>query len=149
MTIAGLSSKEPANSDPESSSEMLTFITVAQPGPSPQVRYLGLHFAVMGAQVNQVGIITWAQNNIVGSSKRGFVAALTIAGGSLGGIVGSTVFRDQDAPGYAPGLYTTIALQGVMIGLILGLVMFFWRRNRAADRSGALLEGISGWRYTL
>ena len=34
-----------------------------------------------------------------------------IAGGGIGGIIGSLVFRQQDAPQYRPGLIVVIALQ--------------------------------------
>ncbi len=36
---------------------------------------------------------------------------MMIAGGGLGGIIASLVFRQQDAPGYKPGLYVVLALQ--------------------------------------
>jgi hypothetical protein len=41
--------------------------------------------------------------NTAGQSKRAFTTAIAIGGGGIGGIVASTVFRAQDAPGYRPG----------------------------------------------
>ncbi|VUC37779.1 unnamed protein product [Clonostachys rosea] len=123
---------------------------VVRPVYSSEVRYAGLFFAVMGAQANQTAILSFAQNNIVGSSKKLFVSALNIGGGALGGIIGSTIFRSEDAPTYGPGLYTVIALQALLICLTTVYTTMFWIVNRRADAStSSIINGIDGWRHTL
>jgi hypothetical protein len=42
----------------------------------------------MGAQCNTPAIITFQQNNVVGSSKRSVAAAMNIGSGAIGGIIG-------------------------------------------------------------
>jgi hypothetical protein len=48
-------------------------------------------------------------NNIRGQWKRAFCSASLIGLGGTGGIVGSLVFRSQDAPKYLPGIYACLA----------------------------------------
>jgi predicted MFS family arabinose efflux permease len=61
------------------------------PGPSPQVRFLGTFFAVMGAQCNTPAILAFQQNNVVGSSKRNVASAMSTMAGAIGGIIGRFV----------------------------------------------------------
>jgi len=60
-------------------------------GPSVNVKFLGTFFAVMGAQCNTPALITFQQNNVVGSSKRSVASAMNIGAGSLGRIIGRYV----------------------------------------------------------
>jgi hypothetical protein len=64
------------------------------PGPSANVRFLGTFFAVMGAQCNTPAIISFQQNNVVGSSKRSVAAAMNIGSGAIGGIIGRYVLLE-------------------------------------------------------
>jgi hypothetical protein len=61
----------------------------------------------------------------------------------------STIFRAQDAPGYKPGMYATIAMQCFLFVGTLFMAFIYWRRNKAADRDGLPVQGVIGWRYTL
>ncbi|KAM5374767.1 hypothetical protein ACJZ2D_006411 [Fusarium nematophilum] len=122
--------------------------TVVRPSYSNEVRYLGIFFAVMGAAGNQTTLLSFAQNNIVGSSKRLLVSALNIAGGAIGGIIGSTAFRSEDAPFYNRGINTVVALQVLLIALATGTLAAFWRINRRADQRGEEIN-LPGWRHTL
>ena len=67
------------------------------------VRYIGVFLGAAGATANTPGILSYLQNNIAGQSKRAFATAIAIGGGGIGGIVASTAFRAEDAPGYRPG----------------------------------------------
>jgi len=67
------------------------------------VRYAGVFLGVGGGTAVVPGTLSYLQNNIAGQSKRAFVTAITIGGGGIGGIIASTAFRSQDAPGYRPG----------------------------------------------
>ena len=101
---------------------------------SNTTRYAGVFLAVASSNANIPGIFSYQHNNIgnispapfspktpiskdtnctitVGQSKRSTSAAMMIAGGGIGGIIASLVFRQQDAPQYKPGLIVVIALQ--------------------------------------
>ena len=67
------------------------------------VRLFGTFLATAGAIPNQPTVLAFAQNNIVGTSKRAVVSSIQVAFAAVGGIAASTVYRQQDAPKYLPG----------------------------------------------
>ncbi|KAF2214999.1 hypothetical protein CERZMDRAFT_95371 [Cercospora zeae-maydis SCOH1-5] len=113
------------------------------------VRYFGVFLATAGVQANVPCIISFQANNIRGQWKRAFSSAAMIGAGGIGGIVGSTVFRSQDAPNYRPGIYTTIGCCALVVVVTTGMVWKFWKANRRANAGGELIEGLEGFRYTL
>jgi MFS-type transporter involved in bile tolerance (Atg22 family) len=78
------------------------FALVAAP-VSNGVKLFGTFLAVSGAQPNQPAALAFAQNNIVGTSKRAVASALQVGFGAIGGIAASTVYREADYPRYLPG----------------------------------------------
>ncbi|KAF9885366.1 hypothetical protein FE257_012983 [Aspergillus nanangensis] len=96
-------------------------------------RYAGVFLAAASSNANIPGIFSYQHNNIVGQSKRSTSAAMMIAGGGLGGIIASLVFRQQDAPQYRPGIIVVIALQALTIVIVAKNVWYFLRQNRKAD----------------
>ena len=93
--------------------------------------------------------LTYQANNVVGQWKRAFTSATIVAMGGIGGIVGSLVFRDQDAPTYHPGLYTcfTAAALTIVSVATTSAYMFVQNKKQAAGRT--VIEGMEGFRYTL
>lgn len=75
---------------------------------SPGVQLFGVFLVTGGCQSNLPAILAWQANNVRGQWKRSFISASTISSGGIGGVVGSLVFRSQDAPRYLPGLYACI-----------------------------------------
>jgi len=69
--------------------------------------------------------------------------------GGVGGIIGSTVFRSQDAPNYRPGIIATMIAAGLTILITAGLTFKFMRANKRAEAGGKPIEGLVGFRYTL
>ncbi|CAG8976274.1 hypothetical protein HYALB_00012465 [Hymenoscyphus albidus] len=113
------------------------------------VRYFGVFLATIGANGNIPAILTYQANNIRGQWKRALCSATLVGFGGIGGIMGSTVFREQDAPKYGPGILTCILANGVII-LVVGLLSLkFHLANNRADRGGKIIEGQEGFRYTL
>lgn len=82
---------------------ILGFVLVASSSLPIGVRLFGVFLATAGAVPNQPAVLAFAQNNIVGTSKRAIVSCMQVAFGSIGGIAASTVYRQQDAPKYLPG----------------------------------------------
>lgn len=65
--------------------------------------------------------------------------------------MGSTVFRQQDAPRYIPGLWITAGLQILILCILGSMTMYFLRMNKKVDE-GTLeepLEGQPGFKFTL
>ena len=114
-----------------------------------KIRYFGVFLATAGANANVPVCMAYQANNIRGQWKRAFCSATLVGFGSLGGIVGSTVFRAVDAPGYVPGISVAMGAQ-VLICILVGvLTLDFKRQNAKADRGEKVLEeGDASFRYT-
>jgi hypothetical protein len=116
---------------------------------NPSVRYLGVFFATAGANANVPVTASYQANNIRGQWKRAFCSATLVGFGSLGGIVGSTVFRSEDAPDYIPGISVAMGSQLLIIIVVCVLTLDFKRQNGKADRGEKRLEdGDKDFRYT-
>ncbi|KAK5700182.1 hypothetical protein LTR17_023150 [Elasticomyces elasticus] len=113
------------------------------------VRYFGVFLATTSANANVPCILTFQANNIRGQWKRALCSATLVGAGGMGGIVGSTVFRAQDKPGYRPGMYATIIASGLIVFITLALDLKFKRANKRAASGGKPIEGLPGFRYTL
>ncbi|KAJ7935100.1 major facilitator superfamily domain-containing protein [Mycena leptocephala] len=133
-----------------------------------RVRYLGIFLINAGNSGCIPSILAYSANNVVGSSKRpvglsihpssltislrrSISSALTVAFGGVGGIIASTVYREQDFPRYLPGLWVTLGAQFLLLFLVGVTSVHFARMNRLA-RAGKLagpLEGQPGFFYTL
>jgi MFS family permease len=117
--------------------------------PSNGARYAGLFLANAGACGCVPGVLAYAANNVVSQSKRAVSTAIIVAFGGIGGIFGSTVYRERDSPSYRPGLWATIACQILTITLCCILTVVYRRRNKEAREKGVILEGQEGFRYTI
>ena len=114
-----------------------------------RARYFGVFLATAGSNANVPSVLTYQANNIRGQWKRAFCSATLVGMGALGGIVGSTVFRSQDAPRYVPGLSVAIGSQVVVLMIVATLTLRFRVANRKADKGEAVIEGgDSTFRYT-
>lgn len=63
--------------------------------------------------------------------------------------MGSTVFRQQDAPRYIIGLWVTAGLQLFILTLLSIMTTYFYRMNKKVE-SGEVreLEGQVGFKFT-
>ncbi|KAK2750277.1 hypothetical protein FQN55_002424 [Onygenales sp. PD_40] len=114
-------------------------------------RLLGIFLIVMGSQANYPLVIVYQTNNVRGVTKRGVAAAIQVGLGGVGGIIGSLIFRSQDAPQYIPGLVTAMCLSFSVILNCCFTSYVFWRANQkqAAGTLKKPLEGLESFRYTL
>jgi MFS family permease len=113
------------------------------------VRYFGVFLATAAANANVPCILTWQANNIRGQWKRALCSATLVGAGGIGGIVGGTVFRTQDAPAYVPGIIACMIAAVMIIVIALLLDLKFWMANKRAAKGGKIIEGMQGFRYTL
>ena len=113
------------------------------------VRYFGVFLAVIACNANVPCVLTYQANNIRGQWKRALCSATLVGAGGIGGIIGSTVFRDQDKPEYHPGIITTMIASALIVLITLALTWKFHAANKKADRAGHIIEGLEGFRYTL
>lgn len=129
MTIAGL---------------MLTAYT-----PLQSTRYFGLFLVAMGSSGCIPAVLAYNANNMVSHTKRAVSTAVIIAGGGIGGIFATTVYRDQDFPIYLNGIWATMGCQFLMLLLLAINTIVFTHRNRLADRGEIIIEGMPGFLYTI
>ena len=111
-------------------------------------RYFGVFLGVTACNANVPAILTFQANNIRGQWKRALTSATLVGAGGIGGIIGSTTFRSQDAPSYIPGITTTLIANGLIILITLALDWKLYRANKRADAGGKIIEGLEGFRYT-
>lgn len=76
--------------------------------PNPAARYFGAFIGIAGANSNAPHIMAWQANNVRGQWNRAFCSAALTGLGGVGGVVGSLIFRTEDAPGYMPGFVACI-----------------------------------------
>lgn len=67
----------------------------------------------------------------------------------LTSLLGSTVFRTQDAPDYRPGIYTCILASALIVVITVLMSFKFHQANKRAAAGGKVIEGLAGFRYTL
>ena len=92
--------------------------------------------------------------------------AVIIAGGGIGGIFATTVYRDQDFPmydsffydettlilekkSYLNGIWATMGCQILMLLLLAINTIVFTHRNKLAERGEIIIEGTPGFLYTI
>ncbi|PYH91854.1 MFS general substrate transporter [Aspergillus ellipticus CBS 707.79] len=110
-------------------------------------RLLGCFLTTMGANSNVPAAMAYQANNVRGQWKRAACSAIFVGLGASGGMVGSLVFRSQDAPEYRPGIYTCIGTPATLVVLV-GLTVRLYMRNRRVDRGELVIGDLVGFRYT-
>jgi MFS family permease len=113
------------------------------------VRYFGAFLAAVSSNANIPAVLTYQANNIRGQWKRAFCSATLVGFGGIGGIIGSTIFREQDAPDYRPGIEGTMIASGLIVVIVGLLSLMFIRANRRAEAGGKWIEGQQGFKYTI
>ncbi|GFN19565.1 phthalate transporter [Aspergillus tubingensis] len=111
-------------------------------------RLVGCFLTTMGANSNVPAAMAYQANNVRGQWKRAACSAIFVGLGASGGMVGSLVFRSQDAPEYRPGMLTCIGLQAAAIVLVGLLTIRLYLRNRRVDRGELVIGDLPGFRYT-
>lgn len=112
------------------------------------VRYIGT-FLAKGAYIsNWAALNAYQANNVVGQWKRATVAAAISACNGLGGIAGSYIVRQPEAPRYFTAIWVSIGSHIAMVAVVVGCTIWFWYANRRARLGDRLIEGVPGFRYT-
>ncbi|KAG7444544.1 MFS general substrate transporter [Guyanagaster necrorhizus] len=112
-------------------------------------RYIGIFLFSAGSSGCMSAVISYNANNIVGQTKRSVCSALIISFGGIGGILGTTVFRQQDYPRYIPGTWATVGAQILTLTLLTLTTATYAHRNKQSATRGDVLEGQPGFRYIL
>ena len=114
------------------------------PSPSPSSTLISYH-----SVFHPEHTLRYNSNNVRGQWKRALTSATLVGGGSIGGIIGTTVFRAKDAPNYRPGMLATLIANALIVLIVIGLSIKFHRANKRVDAGGKPIEGLVGFKYTL
>ncbi|KIW65040.1 hypothetical protein PV04_07327 [Phialophora macrospora] len=112
------------------------------------VRYIGTFLATGAYISNWAALNAYQANNIVGQWKRATVAAAISACNGLGGIAGSYIVRQVEAPRYLTAVWVSIGSHVLMIGVVCACTVWFWCANRRARAKRQLIEGVVDFQYT-
>ncbi|KAH9903753.1 major facilitator superfamily domain-containing protein [Xylariomycetidae sp. FL2044] len=105
-----------------------------------QVAYFATFMMCWGTSAPSVLLSTWYNNNVAHEGERLTLTSVGVPLANLMGLVASNVFRDEDAPKYAPALITTACFgaTGCLVAASLGLYMM-WDNKRRNRRQGVNL----------
>ena len=112
------------------------------------VRYIGTYLATGAYISNWAALNAYQANNITGQWKRATVAAAVTACNGLGGIAGSYIVRQNEAPWYMTAIWVSIGSHLVMICVVLACTLAFWLANKRQRKGKGLIEGVENFRYT-
>ncbi|CAG8957491.1 hypothetical protein HYFRA_00011473 [Hymenoscyphus fraxineus] len=112
------------------------------------VRYVGTYLATGGYVSNWAAMTAYQTSNIAGQWKRATFAASITACNGLGGIAGSFIVRQPEAPRYMTAIWISIGSHIVIISIVAVFSMYFWWANREQRKGTKILEGTVDFRYT-
>lgn len=118
-------------------------------GPNTGGKLTGVFLSIAGVQSIIPAVLTFMPNNVASVKARKVGIALQIVMGAMGGLVGSLIFRVEDAPKYRPGMYAAFALMVLFMINVASITEYFRRQNKKADEGGLTIDGVEGFRYTL
>ncbi|PTU23836.1 hypothetical protein P175DRAFT_07397 [Aspergillus ochraceoroseus IBT 24754] len=111
------------------------------------VRYIGTFLATGAYVSNWAALNAFMANNVVGQWKRATTAAAVSACNGLGGIAGSYIVRQHEAPEYPTAVWVSIGSHLLMIAIVGLFTIGFYTHNRQ-QRGGKVLQNTVGFRYT-
>ncbi|PPJ59606.1 hypothetical protein CBER1_01195 [Cercospora berteroae] len=111
-------------------------------------RYIGTFLATGAYVSNWAAVNTYAQTNLTGQWKRVFTAASVTAMNGAGGIAGSFIVRQQEAPRYPTAVWISIGSGLVLIGFVATFSSWFLYANKRQKAGKTILENTMGFRYT-
>ncbi|CEL10180.1 hypothetical protein ASPCAL13305 [Aspergillus calidoustus] len=100
------------------------------------VCYFAVVLACIGVYPIIPGTNTWTSNNLAGARKQAMGIAFMIAFGNTGGLVGSFIYLEREAPKYPTGFGSSFAFAAA--GMVASLVLEarFWHVNRRNEKIG-------------
>ncbi|KAJ3530518.1 hypothetical protein NM208_g9294 [Fusarium decemcellulare] len=105
----------------------------------PQPRYPGLTYAFLftfpaGMYPAVISLVSWTSNNLSPTWKRATGIAMNITLGNLGGMIGSNIYMDREAPRYQTGYGVSLACLALAIVCTLVLRFAYEKENKRRSR---------------
>ncbi|KAJ1947848.1 hypothetical protein EC988_005381, partial [Linderina pennispora] len=98
------------------------------------VRFAFLCLANFALSPTMPIVSLWMQHNVLGVTKKGVASAMTVMMGGIAGLIGSHIYRNQDAPQYRFGHLFVCVCNALVFAISLALHIYFRLENRRRDR---------------
>ncbi|KAJ6121764.1 Major facilitator superfamily domain general substrate transporter [Penicillium capsulatum] len=96
-----------------------------------------------GAYVsNWAALNAFQANNVVGQWKRAATAAAITACNGLGGVAGSYLVRQQEAPQYQTAVWVSIGSHVLLVAIVAAFTLYFYVINRRQARGLKIIEDV-------
>ena len=112
------------------------------------VRYIGTYLATGAYVSNWAALKSYQASNITGQWKRAVTAAAVTACNGLGGVAGSFIVRQTEAPRYPTAVSVSIGSHVFIIGIVLAFSVYFYTANSKQKKGKKTIERTEGFRYT-
>ncbi|KAJ2547025.1 hypothetical protein EV175_005382 [Coemansia sp. RSA 1933] len=100
----------------------------------PHVRFAFLCLSNFALSPNMPLVSSWMSSNVLGVTKKGVASACTVMLGGVAGLIGSHIYRSQDAPQYKFGHVFNSVCNGIIFLIALSLNLYFRYENRRRDK---------------
>ena len=112
------------------------------------VRYIGTYLATGAYISNWAALNSYQASNITGQWKRVVTAAAITACNGLGGVAGSFIVRQTEAPLYPTAVWVSIGSHILIIGIVVACSVYFYTANSKQRKGKKTIERTEGFRYT-
>lgn len=124
------------------------------------VRYIGVFLATGAYVSNWAALNAFQANNVVGQWKRAATAAAITACNGLGGVAGSYIVRQQEAPQYLTAVWVSVGYVSpcnrlfvwlanigarshiLLIAIVAAFSLYFYVANRQQSKGTKIIEGV-------
>lgn len=112
------------------------------------VRYVGTYLATGAYISNWAALNTYQASNITGQWKRAVTAAAVTAGTGIGGVAGSFIVRQTEAPRYPTAVWVSIGSHILIISIVLAFSVYFYTANSKQSKGKKKIERTEGFRFS-
>lgn len=112
------------------------------------VRYVGTYLATGAYVSNWAALNSYQANNITGQWKRAVTAAAVTAMNGLGGVAGSFIVRQNEAPRYFTAIWVSIGSHIGLLAIAGAFSIYFYVANSRQHKGKKIIEHTEGFRYT-
>ncbi|KAK3335879.1 major facilitator superfamily domain-containing protein [Cercophora scortea] len=111
-------------------------------------RYFGVFLSTGAYVANWAALSAYQANNINGQWKRVFTAAACTMFNGAGGIAGSFIVRNAEAPQYPTAVWVSIGSHILLVTIIALLSLHFYLANNSKKATSTYLEDTEGFKFT-
>ncbi|KAJ5092168.1 hypothetical protein NUU61_007038 [Penicillium alfredii] len=106
------------------------------------VRYIGTFLATGAYVSNWAALNAFQANNVVGQWKRAVTAAAVTACNGLGGVAGSFIIRQTEAPQYLTAVWVSVGSHILLMAIVGAFTLYFYIANGRQKRGLKAIEGV-------